>query len=212
MTREDILSTYQPIREAVIHVLKASSESLSRADLQRAVRWLGGADGKLPVAEEEDVNFVIDLALFEPNQRARRAFDRFLAQAPDRLSPAEAAVAVQMGSARFSIFGVVERHPAAGLWLDDLLHPQRLWLVDLALERTAQIGMTVAMRLFEAGSFHVGFGLVVVPDDDEVAEAIAIQQASGQPCYREPLAARLYRLDIQQRAFGLIADPGDLSH
>ncbi|HYF07907.1 MAG TPA: hypothetical protein VD970_09815 [Acetobacteraceae bacterium] len=45
-----------------------------------------------------------DVALFEPNQRGRRAFDRFLTEKGERLNAANRALAERMAGAWFSIF------------------------------------------------------------------------------------------------------------
>src|SRR5690349_4570835 len=120
------------------------------------------------------------------------------------------AAAAGMARSTFSLFRVVERHPVAGIRLDGLLHSRRVWLVDRSLKRTAVNGIVLGLRLFDAGPFHVALGPVVQPAEQEVEEALWMQQTAGRPCFREPLAARLYRLDIQVRlhraALGISAD------
>ena len=75
-----------------------------------------------------------DVALFEPNQRKRRAFDVFLGTKAGQLEAADLELARRMGDAFFSLFRFSARHEAAGVWLDDLLAgSRRLWLILLAL-------------------------------------------------------------------------------
>src|SRR5690349_6138940 len=76
MTREEIFAAYYPICDTVARVLQAASRSISEADFRRAARWLGGEGNTFPAADEADITFATDLALFEPNQRRRRAFER----------------------------------------------------------------------------------------------------------------------------------------
>ncbi|AWB25757.1 hypothetical protein DA075_33540 [Methylobacterium currus] len=42
-------------------------------------------------------------------------------------------------------------------------------LIDESLETSALEGLVIGMRLFEAGPFHAGFGIIVEPQDDLVA-------------------------------------------
>ena len=111
-----------------------------------------------------------DIALFEPNRRGRRAYDRFLAGRATRLETADRALAERMATAWFSLFRVVGRHEAAGVWLEDMLaEDRRLWLMDKAFETCATEDLVVGLRLFEAGPFHAGSGIIVQPDAGTVA-------------------------------------------
>jgi hypothetical protein len=57
----------------------------------------------------------VDVALFEPNQRGRQAFERFLSEKGEQFDAVDRALAQRMTRAFFSIFRVAERHEAAGL-------------------------------------------------------------------------------------------------
>jgi hypothetical protein len=59
-------------------VLREAVRTCSRADLTRAAKQLGLWEEGQIVADEDAVDMVADVALFEPNQRGRRVFDRFL--------------------------------------------------------------------------------------------------------------------------------------
>jgi hypothetical protein len=73
-----------------------------------------------------------------------------------------------MANAFFSIFEVTGRHDTAGVWLKDLLiNSDPIWLMDESMEASAPDGIMVGMRLFDAGSFYAGFG-IVVPVDAEL--------------------------------------------
>lgn len=93
----------------------------------------------------------------------------------------------------FSLFRLAGRHEAAGIWLEDLLdEDQRVWMVDEGLEASAFDGAVLGMRLFDAGPFHAGFGLVTAPDEETVQHCIATQAAGGTRFFRHSLAATLY--------------------
>ena len=98
-----------------------------------------------------------------------------------------------MAGARFSIFRVAGRHEAAGLWLEDMLAgDRRLWLVDEALEVSASEGAVLGMRLFDAGPFHAGFGIIVAPDDETLDFCLAARERGAPLPFRHSLAATLY--------------------
>jgi len=167
MDRAEVLKLYRPIRAGIQRVLRLASTACNSADLTRAARqvvhWVDIND----LAPEEIPPMIIDVALFEPNQRGRRAYDRFLEQKAGTLSASDQALAQKMAGAWFSIFRVAGHHEAAGLWLEDRLDgDRRLWLMDKRLAASAEDGMDIAMRLFDAGPFYAGLGIAVVPDEE----------------------------------------------
>ena len=66
-----------------------------------------------------------DIALFEPNQRGRRAFDEFLGGRASRLDAADAELAQRMAHAFFSLFRYAGPHECGGIWLEKLLDDSR---------------------------------------------------------------------------------------
>ena len=134
-----------------------------------------------------------DTALFEPNQRGRRAFDVFLASNPRQLDAADFELAQRMGKAFFSLFRRTARHETAGVWLEDLLDGnRRVWLMDEGMEASAPTKGAFGMRLFDADEFHVGFG-IVVPSDEETTEfSIQGMTRNGRVPFRRSLAVTLY--------------------
>ena len=133
------------------------------------------------------------------NQRGRRAFDVFLAPKAGQLEAGDFELAQRMGKASFSLFRCTVRHEVAGVWLDDLLDGNRkLWLMD---ERMASAATHVAfgMRVFDAGEFHVGFG-IAAPSDDETTEfSVEGVARSGRTPFRHSLAVTLYGDSLRGR-------------
>ena len=193
MTRAAVLARYRPIRAGIRRVLWEATQVCGRADLNRAVKqvapWAAAAD----LEDEDTTAMLVDVALFEPNRRRRRAFDRFLAARGERSGAADRALAERMAGAWFSLFRVSGRHEAAGLWLEDRLEgDRRLWLMDEALEASAPEGAILGMRLFDAGPFHAGFGIIVEPDQ-ETLDFCLEAEARGRPLpFRHSLAATLW--------------------
>lgn len=178
-SRSEILELYRPVRASIQDVLAQAVAACRRADFQRAARHLCLEDD----AQLEDpatVNMLCDVALFERNQRGRRVIDRFLQDGLGELSPAQAEVAGRLSSAFFSMFRVAGWHPTAGVWLEDLLKPGlRLWLLDEGVEASAAEGIVLGMRVFDAGPFYAGLGIVVQPDAQALAFCLVGRVARG---------------------------------
>jgi hypothetical protein len=193
LTRGEALAAYRQIRAAIQRVLREAVRACSRADLTRAARQLGlWQEGQI-AADEDALDMLVDVALFEPNQRGRRAFDRFLADGVLRLAPADLELAQRMAGAFFSIFRFAARHETAGVWLEDLLEGERrLWLIDEALEASAPDGVVFGMRLFDAGPFHAGFGIIVPADEETIDLCVEARSRGARLPFRYSLAATLY--------------------
>ncbi len=102
-------------------------------------------------------------------------------------------LAQRMGKAFFSLFRCTARHGIAGVWLDDLLDGNRsLWLMDESLEESARTEGAFGMRIFDAGQFHVGFGVVVQSDEETTEFSIHGMTQNGRVPFRHSLAVMLY--------------------
>ena len=204
MTRDKTLALYRPMRESIRRVLGDAVRACSRADIMRAAKQLGcWADGRITVPEDgqdEIFEMIGDVALFEPNQRKQRAYDRFLSGPAQRLGAPDLALAQRMAGAWFSVFRSAGRHEAAGVWLQDRLDgDRRLWMMDEALEASAPAGTTFGVRLFDAGPFHAGVGVIAQPDADTVETCVQMQASSGRTLFRHSLAATLYGDGLRER-------------
>jgi len=69
-------------------------------DVKQVAPWAEAAE----LEDDDSAEMLADVALFEPNQRGRRAFDRFLTEKGERLNAANRALAERMAGAWFSIF------------------------------------------------------------------------------------------------------------
>ena len=115
MTREEALAMYHPIRASVRRILSAAFRVCNQADLMRAAKQLGlWADGKFVLREDGGAaEMLADVALFEPNQRGRRAFDTFLGGKALQLEAGDFELARRTGDAFFSLFRFSARHEVA---------------------------------------------------------------------------------------------------
>jgi hypothetical protein len=202
MTRDEVLALYRPIRASVRGILSAAVPVCNHTDLARAAKQLDlWAEGKIILPEgDKAAEMLSDIALFEPNQRGRRAFDHFLSDATRRLDAADFELAERMGKAFFSLFHLVARHGTAGVWLEDLLDGGRsLWLMDESMETSAPIGLIFGARLFGAGEFHVGFGIVAQPDEETTQFAVQARRYGNRLPFRQSLAATVYGDSLRER-------------
>ena len=189
------MATYRPIRASVQRILSLAITACNQSDFMRAAKALGlWADGKIVLPDgDEAAEMLSDIALFEPNQRGRRAFDSFLGGKALQLEAADFELSRRMGDAFFSLFRFSARHEVAGAWLEDLLAGnRRLWLMDEAMEALAPTGSAFGMRVFDAGGFHVGFGIAApVGRRDERVHGRE-RQRNGRTPFRHSLAVTLY--------------------
>jgi hypothetical protein len=191
MTRDQALGLHRPIRASIRRILRAVVRVCNQCDLMRAAKALGlWVDGKVLLPEhDEAAEMLSDIALFEPNQRGRRAFDVFLGGKALQLDGTDFELAQQMGKAFFSLFRCTARHEVVGVWLEDLLDGNRgLWLMDESMEDSASANGAFGMRVFDAGEFHVGFG-IAAPSDDETTEfSVEGMTHNGRTPFRHSLA------------------------
>src|SRR5829696_5002010 len=102
MTRDEVLALYSPIRTGIQRTLKAATRACSDADVKRAAKQLGvWSSGRIEVPNETAIDMVADLALFEPNQRRIRAYDRFLRDRRQALDTSDLALAHRMQALAF---------------------------------------------------------------------------------------------------------------
>jgi hypothetical protein len=192
MTRDEALARYRPIRAAIQRILSGATKACSNADVKRAAKQLRvWSYGRIEVPNETAIDMVADLALFEPNQRGKRAYDGFLRG--QALESGDIDLAHRMAGARFSVFRVLRRHELAGVWVADVINlAESIWVLDQGLESSAPDGLEFGLRIFDAGDFHAGFG-IVVPADPEITDFCAQAVARGNRLpVRHSLAATLY--------------------
>lgn len=190
-SRDEILARYRPIRASVQAVLAEAVKHCRKPDFDRAAKHLDLV-AQEQLEDEETFAMLCDIALFEPNQRGRRVIDGYLDKPASFLDADDRDLATKLASARFSIFRVAGWHRDGGFWLEDLLARERLWLMDEGLEASAPEGFVIAMRLFDAGPFHAGLGIVVQPDADRVAFCTPSASRGNPLPVRHSLAAALY--------------------
>jgi hypothetical protein len=194
MTRKEALALYRPIRASLRRITGLAMSVCDRADMRRAANQLGlWVNGTIVFPNDSAMEMLGDVALFEPNQGGRRAFDRFLSEKAPQLDGADFELAQRMGKAFFSLFRCAGKHETAGVWLVDLLDgDRRLWLMDESVEASAPTGATFGMRVFDAGEFHVGFGIVPPVDEETMDFCVKNRARGGRTPFRYSIPVTLY--------------------
>lgn len=79
--------------------------------------------------------------------------------------------------------------------------------MDESMEASASKDVAFGMRVFDAGEFHVGFG-IAAPSDDETTEfSVEGVARNGRTPFRHPLAVTLYGDSLSGRTpFSLEAE------
>jgi hypothetical protein len=196
MTRDQVLAQYRPMREAASRITGlAIQTAVTSADLTRAAKRIGmwSPTGIFGAEDDESNNMLHDIALFEPNQRGRLPFATFLQRQAHTLDPFDRALADLIRANRFSLFHVLGQHEIAGVWLEDILDgDRRLWFLEETLATPLPLGSVAGMRVFDAGPFHMGFGIVAFPDDETIDMSVVGQKRNGRQPFRYSLASTLY--------------------
>ncbi len=199
MTRDEFAAAIETVHAANKSIQARAMKNCGETDLKYAADQMGiltggkiqGPSGGPAMAR------VCDVALFEPNARGVRAFDRFLAGPVRTLPPAEQDVARKMAGAVFTLLKLAEPHETGGLWMEDLLdHNRRLWVIDLPREDEMKSGDVIATRIFDTGLFHTIIGGVLVPSDMMVQICVNARTAGNGGPFPRPLSVTLYGLAL----------------
>jgi hypothetical protein len=108
-----------------------------------------------------------------------------------------------MCKARFTVFTVEDRHPAAGLLVKDVVRDEKVWLVDDDLETWLKKGMLFAARLYTPERFSMTTGVGVRINAALLYEALAsAPQLMGgkyrdRVCEEPRFAEAVYRVTIE---------------
>src|SRR4051794_26512341 len=242
--REEILTRYRRLREISTHHHSEALRFIPRSTLLEQARRLGLTAGKMLVADSiDELTLAFDLCLYTAAPGRSRGIDRYARSAgvapgsddclytaaPGRsrgidryarsagVAPGsdEERMLKAMGQARFSVFRVERPHETAGLLVRDSMREEGLWLVDENLERTAPMGLMLAMRVSRPEIFAMTCG-VMVPTNavliDEVLEEVQ-GRVRGEPAAianDRRFATAIYRIAVMSGIMDQIgfASPG----
>jgi transposase len=142
--------------------------------LKRAAKALGlWVNEKIVLPEgDEAAEMLSDIALFEPNQRGRRAFDVFLDGDATRLDASDFELARRMGNAFFSLFHCTSSREGGGVELEYPI------LKRLTLLSISQNGLDLIQR--RRGEFDMAAPISLRVDfDGPMLRALALSEKAG---------------------------------
>jgi hypothetical protein len=203
-TREEVLARFKELDEIRERHEANAFDFLAPSAILKHARRLGLAEPKARVLHgmDAELELACDLAVYTAPAGRSRAIDRY-ARSAAPLDPDEARVLDAMCKARFTVFAVEDRHPAAGLTVTDVVRDERVWLVDDDLETWLEKGMLFAARLYTPESFSmtVGVGVRITAALLYEALASAPQLMGGKyrdrVCEEPRFAEAVYRATIE---------------
>jgi hypothetical protein len=210
MSREEILARYRHLRAISIRHHSEALRFVSNPALLEHARRIGLTVGKTLVAESMDeLTLAFDLSLYTAPPGRSRGIDRYARSARAAPGSDEDVMLQAVRQARFSIWQVERLHETAGLLVQDLMREESVWLVDENLERTAPMGMTLAMRLSTPDAFAMSCGVIVPVDAMMIDEVFAevLERVRGEPdaiANDRRFATAIYRIAIMGGLMDLV--------
>jgi hypothetical protein len=196
MTAEEVSASVDAIIASISTIKYAARKSCGPSDVKRAAHSMGALIGgkvESPLGEG-GVEMLADLLFFEPNEHGIRPFDRFLSGPARTLPDHEQEIARRMGRGFFSIFRLAEKHETLGTWVEDILdNDRRLWVVDLDVDEENPSHTAFAVRMFDAGPFHMTLS-VITSISERMVNVFKRAHATGRLPYRRSLPATIHGL------------------
>jgi hypothetical protein len=196
MNAEEIPAYLTSLRASMSTIQAVVRKSCGASDLRRAAQNMGVfISGSVESPRGEGcLEMVADLAIFEPNEHGVRPYNRFLNGPVRTLPEREQEIAQRIGRSFFSIFRLAEKHETTGLWVEDILNDRRrVWLVDLNVDEPNPSHTAFAVRVFDAGPFHVTL-CVVTSISERMFNVFERAHVTGRRPYRRSLPATIYGL------------------
>ncbi len=171
--RDELLDRYRRYRKINTHHQTILAQRQWSGSVPSIAVRLGLVETCAELAERDldDMAPALDLALYALAADGASEVQRYLAAEGGDLEGDDRAVLEAMSEARFSLFEVLERHPVAGLDLQDVLTGKDVWLMDEGLEAFAPEGCRLWLRIFRPRDFWMTTGAAIVLAGDEERDA-----------------------------------------
>ncbi len=178
LSAEELWEFYRRCGALRVRFQTMAAQSLPPAKVVEHCRALGlPVDRDLYQADEGELNFALDLAVYSAPPGRSRAIDRIARQYAGREGEESALVLNALARSWLSLFRVVGPHPEAGLLLQDLVLGGEVWVLDEALTEHAAPGMVLGIRLGRVCGFAITTGVVAPLDPAMAAE---VQREVGE--------------------------------
>jgi hypothetical protein len=203
-SRDQILALYLRLRALGKPHHDNVWDFLSSDWIWQNARRVGLASGRTLVFENPDeMELAADLAIHTAPPGRSRAIERYAQRARFAPDSAEAFMLDLMRAARFGVFSVLGRHPAAGLVVTDAFEDTDHWLVDIGMESTMPEGAWFATRYYSPGPFIMTAGFHVPVDRLKISIAIESTPQLARKSTEEAIQDRRFAEAVYR---GAIAD------
>jgi hypothetical protein len=148
----ELLHRYKRFRQASLRLNQRLIKLLPRDAITTTADRLGMLQcGVLLLETEDESSVLMDQCLNTYRWNGKTAFEHFLEVNAAEITSDEESLLEASMLARFSIFKVSSISRGYGATMEDLLHGDSFFLIDLGLSGTASIGGTLACRIIRPG-------------------------------------------------------------
>jgi hypothetical protein len=171
LSAEELWEFYRRCGRLRMRFQTMAAQSLPPAKLVEHCKALGlPVDRELYQADEGELAYALDLAVYAAPPGRSRAIDRIAKQYAGREGEESALVLNALSRSWLSLFRVLGPHPEAGLLLEDLVLGGEVWVLDEALAEHAAPETVLGIRLGRVCGFAITCGVVAVLDPAMAAE------------------------------------------
>jgi hypothetical protein len=207
----EMLDRYRILRNAGKTLSTKLTQSLPKSVIVSAARDLGLWKRGALVAEQHELDVLMDRAIYDEKRNDEGALDRFLESSlADDLTKDEHRYCAIMRSARFSLFQVVRVVPGSDVTLIDRLFesPETedtpvFRVIDFEMSKSLVPGLPLATRLLDAGDFSMtsGVSFPFRPEQEPEILAYLIRKEFGSRRRRidQPERYSVFFHDLHQR-------------
>jgi hypothetical protein len=171
--RDEMLATYQRIRQIGLRLNSTLVKSLDREAIYEAGRNLGILKGNTLHFDSEDTTSVLmDYAIRHIRRGGVNAIHRYLQHSPPPSDSVEMQWLQAAAQAWYSIFQVEKVYPNFGLEVHDTLRDQTVLLIDIGFSQTALRHFILASHVYQMDRFWMTTG-AALPMTADTLEALA---------------------------------------
>ncbi len=206
MTRDEKLARYRHLREIGAALQSGALRRVAGDTMRDYARRLGLAHGQTVVCNNSsEMSLICDLAVYAGKAGRSSGMERYARSVGPTLTGDEAMMLRAAQAAHFRLWRVLRPHEIVGLWVDDVIVGDTMWLIDEGLEATARAGLVFAGRLMTVEDFVMTCGVVVPISLSLMAAAMASMPKVAPATYHDLLddprfALLIYRSAIETGA------------
>lgn len=199
--RDELLDMHDRCAATRQRILNAAAQGLPQAQVIRIADQLGlPENSEWAQVPEDDLAFVLDLAVHDARPGRARAIDHAARQQMRHAQREKALVARALETSWFSVFRVLGLHPEAGLIVEDAMLGGEAWVLDGLLERLSEPNTLLAARLGRVQGFAMTSGVVATLGTtmlNGLRQAVSASGLAAAEMMAEPRVAMLaYRQAI----------------